>query len=85
MLPILDEVAGSMRSGPESSGMAGTLTTEDTGDDIEGEELGGVKTRSDASKRIPPACTVLIHNLYIVDNIFNYNYIRIFNYLLEEM
>ena len=37
MLPILDEVAGLMYSGPAPSSTVGALTTEDTGDDIDGE------------------------------------------------
>jgi len=71
MLPILDEVAGSMCSGPAPSGMAGMLTREGTGDDgIDGEGIGGCKDASKRVKRIHPACTLLVHNLYIVDDIF---------------
>ena len=33
--------------------------------------VGGTGSCNDASKRIPPACTVLDHNLYIVDKICN--------------
>jgi hypothetical protein len=36
-----------------------------------GRGLGAVETRFDASKRVPPACTMLVHNLYIVDDIFD--------------
>ena len=73
MLPILDGVVGSM-AGSISSGLAlsdtaGTLTTEGTGGDITGEGMGAVKTRQNASKRVPPAHTMLVHNLYIVDDI----------------
>ena len=39
MLPVLDEVAGSMRSGLASSGTAGTFTM-GTGDVIGGEGIG---------------------------------------------
>ena len=44
MLPILDEVAGSMCSGPAPSGTAGMSTREGTGDDgIDREGIGGCK------------------------------------------
>ena len=73
MLPILDEMAGSMAglisSGPALSDTVGTLTTEGTGEDITGEGMGAVKTRQNTSKRVPPAHTMLVHNLYIVDDI----------------
>ena len=47
--------------------------------------LGAVKTRQNASKRVPPACTVLDHNLYIVDKICNQINILYFYYLLQNM
>jgi hypothetical protein len=43
---------------------------EDKGDDIGGRGLGTVKMCQNTSKRVPPACTVLVHNLYNVDDIF---------------
>ena len=87
MLPILDEVAGSMCSDPASSGAAGTLTTAGTGEVIVigGEGLGAAKTRQNASKRVPPACTVLVHNLYIVDDICYLIIIFYFKYLLQNI
>jgi hypothetical protein len=36
-----------------------------------GRGLGAVETCFDASKCVPPACTMLVHNLYIVDDIFD--------------
>jgi len=65
--------------------VVGRLTMEDTGDDIGGEGLGIVGGCKDASKHIPLACTLLIHNLYIVDNIFDIINILYFNYLLQNM
>jgi hypothetical protein len=70
MLPILNKVAGSMRSGPTPSSMVRVSAMGGTGDVINrdtGERIGGGK---DMSKHVPPACTALIHDLYIVDDIF---------------
>jgi hypothetical protein len=73
MLPNLDEVAGSMRSGPAWSGAArtlgtGALGTGDTGDDIGGEGLVAVKTRQDAfplrARFLSTICTVWTTFLY---------------------
>ena len=73
MLPILDEVVGSMVGsislGPALSNTAGTLTMEGTGEDITEEGMGAIKMHQNASKRVPSAHTMLVHNLYIVDNI----------------
>jgi hypothetical protein len=43
---------------------------EDTRDDIGGRGLGAVKMCQNMSKHVSLACTVLVHNLYNVDDIF---------------
>jgi hypothetical protein len=55
---------------------------EDMADDIGGQEIGGCK---DALRCIPLACMLLIHSLYIVDDIFELINILYFNYFLQKM
>jgi len=47
--------------------------------------LGAVKTRQNASKCVPLVCTLLVHNLYIVEDIIEISEIQYFNYLLQNM
>jgi hypothetical protein len=55
---------------------------EDMADDIGGQEIGGCK---DTSRCVPLICTLLIHSLYIVSDIFELINILYFNYFLQEM
>jgi len=75
MLLILDEVLGSMCSGPASSDMTGTLTMEDTGDDIGEEGIGAIKTCIDSAR---PQSVLWM-------TLLNQTIILYFNYLLQEM
>ena len=60
-----------MCSGLAPFGTVGTSTREGTGDyNINGEGIGGCKDTSKCVKHVHPACTLLVHNLYIVDDIF---------------
>jgi hypothetical protein len=39
----------------------------------------------DMLRHVPPACTLLIHNLHIVDDIFELNNMLYFIYFLQKM
>ena len=86
MLPILDYVAGSVsgstHSGLGSSGMAGMLALDSTGEGM-GDDISG--EGKDTSRHIPLACMLLIHSLYIVDDIFELINIMYSNYFLLKI